>query len=381
MTGLHIMRKLSLISLVMCLLCAVCVCAMGAAIKCASCGDKNGSGSKFCDQCGSPLASVRGQGKAAADVPAVVVQQEPAAVLSATVSATVVACELKAASEALQKRNGWLALFYCENAMALNSLADCPKDVEGKLLEMHGQCMAAVKSGAKPCRMCDGTGSFVLRSSSMSKESRDRNKAAVQETCTACNGVGVVAGRAGLDALRSSYDGTLKAYGLQREAAKWSPIGSTWVPAGIAGNLSWRQVSTLKRVTASRCPDCAGFGQVSCIKCDGVSRLKCTSKSCTNGFVPRKSGDRMMMVRCGVCDGRAAIRCSACEGSGGKACKTCRGRGKLPVCRKCDGDGLRRCDGCGGTGFVKKVLCIACRGCGQILCRSCLGAARVKETD
>lgn len=368
------------------LLCLGCVCAMGALLICAKCGHENDQGSRFCSHCGAGFSESAGPGPGPGVNPPAVAQANPDTA-AAPVSAAVVEGDLKAAAEQLDKRNGWMALFYCENAMALNSVAKTPKDLADRVLKLHERCTAGVRSSVKECSLCNGTGSITRQNTSMSIEARKRNQTPINEICTSCRGTGIVPGRSGLDALKHGYDGALKTYGVLREAAKWVPIGNAWVPADLEVKLSYRQIVTLKRITGSRCSGCAGSGQITCAKCAGAGRLKCPSRTCASGYVAKKldsgldSSGRTLMVRCSVCDGRTSIKCSECDGYGSEPCKTCRGRGKLATCQRCDGDGLKRCSDCNGTGTFKKAVCVGCRGCGSILCRSCMGSGRVRESD
>ena len=362
-----------------------CVCALAALLICSKCGYENDPGSRFCSHCGAAL--VGGAEVNPSDTvnpPAGAPETAGAPIL---VSAALVEGELKAATDQLDKRNGWLVLFYCENAVALNTIAKTGKDVNERVLLLHGKCEAAVKSSVKECRVCDGVGSLVKQSSSMSVEGRSRNQAAVKEVCPACHGTGIVPGSAGLDALKHGYDVALKQYAIMREGARWVPVGNAWIPLSLDCKLNYRQVATLKRLTGSRCQECVGTGQTSCSKCDGAGRLKCPNHNCIGGFVTKKlddklgAEDRVISVRCSTCDGRGSIKCSACDGDGSLTCKICRGRGKLPICQHCDGEGLVQCSTCDGTGMQKKASCKVCGGCGSILCRSCMGCGRIRKSD
>ncbi|MEI6808779.1 MAG: zinc-ribbon domain-containing protein [bacterium] len=371
-------------------ICIGCISVMAAVFVCDKCSYENDAGSKFCSHCGAPFAAgteLNNQGMAA-NVPGA--GQGAAGAVGAAqvvISVAVIEGELKAASEQMEKRNGWLALLYCENAMALNAIARTPKNLAERVLELHGKCEAGVRSSVKECRVCDGKGNVVRQDSSMSVEARRRSQTPINETCTACRGTGIVPGRSGLDALKHGYDSALKMYAVLRQGSRWAPVGNAWVPPDTDSNLSYRQIATLKRVTGSRCSICAGAGQFTCAKCSGSARLKCPSRTCSSGYVPKKieaglgTSGRVLMVRCGECDGRGTIKCSGCDGYGSASCKVCRGRGKLPICDRCDGDGLKRCTDCNGTGMQKKVICNGCRGCGNILCRSCMGSGRIRESD
>ncbi len=360
------MRAYRMILLFVCMLCFCCLYAFGALLICGKCGYESEPGCKFCSHCGSGFTPGTEDSAKAGDPKDE--RHAVAAALSATVTATVVDSELQAASKCLAGRKGWLALFYCENAMALNSIANTDKDMAERVRVLHSQCMAGVKASVKACRTCSGTGS-----------------SAGSRTCTACRGTGTVPGKAGLDALKHGYDSALKKYVVLRDAAKWVPVGNSWVPADMKDTLSFRQEASLKRVTGSRCQACAGSGHTSCEKCDGLGKLKCTSRACSNGYVKKKIGQgfdssqREITAKCEVCGGQTTITCPACEGYGSKACRFCRGSGQLPVCQRCDGDGLKRCDACDGAGIDRKnAVCSECRGCGRILCRTCLGDGRGK---
>lgn len=367
--------------------CVGCLTAVAAILICAKCSYENEPGSKFCSHCGAPFAAGAEPGPEVPTNKPQALVQGVAGAAQAMVTPVIVEGDLKAALEQLEKRNAWLALLYCENAMALNAIAKTPRSIGEGILEMHGQCEAGVRSSVKECRVCDGKGAIVKRDSSMSVEARRRNQAPVNETCTACRGTGIVPGRAGLDALKQGHDGALKMYAVLRQGAKWVPVGNAWVPPDMDSKLSYRQVAALKRVTGSRCPNCAGAGQITCAKCSGSARVKCPNKACSNGFVAKKldaglgSANRVIMVRCSECEGRGTVKCQACDGYGSTACKTCRGRGRLAICDRCDGDGLKRCTECSGTGMQKKAICNGCRGCGSILCRTCMGSGRTRESD
>lgn len=357
----------------------VCVCAVAAILICAKCGYENDQGSRFCKHCGAALA-LGAEPNPAVTTNTPVGGQEAAVAAPVVVSTAVTESELRAASEQLERRNGWLALFYCENAMALNAIAKTSRNLTDRVLQLHEECEAGVRSSVRECRVCDGTGSIARHGNS---GDRGESKA----TCTTCSGTGIVPGRAGLDALKHGYDGAMKMYSVLRMGARWVPAGNAWIPPDLDGKLNHRQIAALKRVTGSRCPNCAGTGQMTCSKCNGLTRVKCPNRQCSNGRVQKKlepglgGQERTIMVSCGECGGRGSIKCSGCDGHGSVACKACRGSGILPVCQLCDGEGLKKCSDCKGTGKKKAVVCSGCGGCGSILCRSCMGSGRIRESN
>ena len=166
-------------------ICIGCISVMAAVFVCDKCSYENDAGSKFCSHCGAPFAAgteLNNQGMAA-NVPGA--GQGAAGAVGAAqvvISVAVIEGELKAASEQMEKRNGWLALLYCENAMALNAIARTPKNLAERVLELHGKCEAGVRSSVKECRVCDGKGNVVRQDSSMSVEARRRSQTPINET-------------------------------------------------------------------------------------------------------------------------------------------------------------------------------------------------------
>lgn len=283
------------------------------------------------------------------------------------------------------KGYGWVGLFFCENAMALNMLATNDVSEADRILLLHQKCEKGVRHSVKPCPYCGGSGSLQKTIEVASLDGGVSSKKAGKGVCPACRGMGIVAGRAGLSAVEAVYGTSLGKYTVLRQGARWIPVGSAWIPPELDGKLNAKQIATMKRVSGARCPACLGFGQITCEKCGGVGKAKCPNNACSGGIVSKKlekgltTSPRELHVRCSVCDGLSFVRCSACSGGGSLACKTCNGTGKLPVCKRCDGGGVNVCSKCKGSGAVKDATCDTCGGCGAVLCTVCTGDGRKKK--
>ncbi len=384
------MRK-SLFASGLCLAFAVltwCCCATAALSICGKCGYENQADALFCSHCGT---SVRGDGDAAEEDADVTPEpaEAPAKAAPEVLSADTVDGDMQAASRSLARKKGWLALFYCENATALNLVARADTNRSDRILGVHAACEQAIRADARACPACGGSGSVARELDTVSSKGERIQHTGPGVSCATCGGNGAIRGKASLAQLAYEYGQASKEYELSRQSLRWVPVGRAWVPPECDGKLNARQIATLKRTVATRCQRCLGFGQITCDECKGAGRMKCPNKKCRNGTIERVTqqglanekrskgaGTPSLRVTCDVCAGAGAIRCAACAGRGSIACSICGGTGKRPVCRTCDGEGLRLCSKCRGTGTYRDAPCDACGACGAILCNSCRGDGR-----
>ena len=344
---------------------------------CSKCGYENPQGSLFCAHCGSPFGAASAAVTSAPPPEAAVTP--PGLRGGAVVEPALIDQELQRASGYLQHDEAWLALLFTENALALNLLCRTNSLLAQGLNLAHEAAERKIRMTVGACPACNGTGKTGQR------QPQDSGGAlgvrVLPSICAHCNGTGLQPAPRSLERVHQDYGRAIKQYTTLRQAERWVPLGRTWIPHELDGRVTPPQIAALKRVTASRCPDCLGMGQVSCEKCSGTGQIRCTNRGCVDGYVVKKaamgfsgSSGRTLKVQCDVCKGHGFISCPACFGSGGISCSTCKGTGKLPLCRSCDGEGLRSCSRCNGTGTDRHGdPCASCGGTGGVLCPSCKG--------
>jgi len=141
-------------------------------------------------------------------------------------------------------------------------------------------------------------------------------------------------------------------------------VGDAWVPPSLEAELNVRQIVQLKRLCATPCDKCIGFGRIKCPKCDGTGSILCDNKGCKNGYIVSEKDGKLSPGKL-----RSTTKCPVCMGKGKISCEECNGNGNI-ICDKCGGTGERAlCSRCNGNGFVfageKMIICPACGGDGH----------------
>lgn len=359
---------------------------------CGKCGHENDEDSRFCSHCGGSLADAQEVTTEGADKPPLEVEpeiDEPEPGVS--IEGPVIEAELEEASKFLQKHNGWLAKLFCENAMALNMLADDGETRSEKILKMLLNCDRAVRRTGKTCPDCGGTGRLGRKMDSVTTSGATVEMALPDASCSMCGGTGRMVGANALSVIKEQRNAAIKDYTILRTSRRWVSVGRAWIPPEYDRKLGVRQTCILKRTTGAMCEDCLGLGRSGCTGCNGTGAVKCGEEGCENGMIVKQAaglggnGDQawrkehVMRSKCPRCGGRGLEPCPDCRGRGSVACETCGGTGMRAVCRKCDGQGFTACRKCAGSGRYRDKECASCRGEGVATCSTCLGDGRSKD--
>jgi|GEM_PF-1469792 len=365
--------------------------ASGELLICPKCKYENDSGNVSCSYCGeafpnSPGPATISNGEAIpsladAPVPALAIPRK-----TANIDPAVIRKELDTANAYLEKNLPWMAFFYAENAMALNMISTGDTDLADRFPAIIRQCEKKIRTAPRKCPFCKGSGKTRQTVEMVGLDGQTSSHTAAEKPCQICGGRGTVSGQADQSALVKGYTQTIKQYSVIRMSEKWVPLGQAWIPGNLDGQLSPEQMAFIRRTIGGSCPDCIGFGKVSCSRCGGTGKNRCTAAGCKDGFVSKKLVGLMTKTHysfkkepCPKCKGTAIVTCTECEGSAIATCQACNGTGKLPICPECHGQGLSACNKCDGSGKFSGGTCPACEGNRRKLCSMCGGDGRRQQ--
>ncbi len=382
------------------MLCAVFVCLSSVVVSaviadwliCGKCGYENDADGKFCSHCGESLAGAQeiSAEQTSEPVPDVISEvAKPEAPLS--IEPGVIEAELQEVSEFLKKRNGWVAKLFCENAMALNMLAEDGEQRWERVLKLLSDCEKAVRRTGKACPDCGGTGRLGRKMDSVTTSGTTVEMTLPDAACPRCRGSGRMVGVNALSVIKEQRNAAVKDYALLRTSRRWVSVGRAWVPPEYDRKLGIRQTCILKRTTGAMCEACLGLGRSGCTACNGTGAVKCDEEGCEDGIIVKQvaglggDGDQawrkehVMRSKCPACGGKGLQACPDCGGRASVACETCGGTGMRVICRKCDGQGFATCRKCAGSGRYRDRECASCRGEGVAICSTCLGDGRATD--
>lgn len=373
---------------------AFCLCAAAGLLICGKCGYENPDGSRFCNHCGNDMNTAAQVAEVKAD-PASSQVARPVAEHIDRIDTAIVDRELETSVEYMKKHRPWMALLFCENAMALNGIATPDTTRAERILKLHTECEGAMLGTDQRCGACGGTGVAEAGMKSISTTGSVSTQSVSSRICVVCGGRGTMQGKAGSMQMAYAFGQAQKEYILLRQGHAWVPVGEAWIPQELDGRLDFRQIAALKRAVSARCGSCLGLGKSACSRCNGTGSVKCPVDGCIGGQVESKveggltstrkskSGDKKkevsLRIKCERCEGMGAVRCGQCGGGGTVMCPSCQGSGRRPACTKCDGEGIKLCSRCVGSGSNRGKACEACRACGAILCSECHGDGKSRR--
>lgn len=368
--------------------------ALAALRICPGCGTEALSEEAVCRHCGAGLP---------VEAPAVVVEPAaetpPDAAATNRVSPQTLTMEMARAEEgqarARWERGDWPgALLWGRNAVAWYSAQGADGLLAAAKLDvaLTGLRRAALLK-PRSCPACEGSGVRRIQIVKLSGEIIERD--APGAACPACRGRGSLSGRLTPEEIESVRATAMTSFALlqrQKGREEWTGI---WLPVGLSGSLSTRQIVAFRKGFGALCPDCLGFGRSGCESCGGTGFTACRNSGCVQGTeicpdcggIGRLKGsantNSMILTcpgckgsgrrSCPACEGRGLMECGDCEGKGEILCRRCKGIGHPAACVRCGGAGLADCTRCGGTGLDRGAACAACKTEGVIPCRSCTG--------
>lgn len=348
-------------------------------VICAKCGHESGEDAQFCGHCGSAFGE---EDDDSGDATAVVSQTGGATTIVDHIDGSVVENDLKKASVYAARSRWWRALFYSENAMALNLCAKPNEDRKARVAKSLKKCRGKVASlgGGMKCGTCEGKGKIPAPLVVESLNGGTFEHKGMGLTCKVCHGAGRLPSKGSLSRQLSRYGKAKRYYAEARQGDGWVPLGDMWIPSDLEERLSFPQMAKMMRAVSGRCGGCLGFGAATCEACRGAGKAGCPD--CKTGLNVRMAEgfdgvkDLKMSVKCETCAGNGWLSCRACRGRRSISCESCSGIGRTPFCEECHGKGLAKCGACSGKGSSEGKVCEECRGCGSVLCTSCDGSCR-----
>jgi len=372
--------------------------AVGALLTCPKCGYEQVEGTAKCTHCGADLPQ-----------PPPKLSTEPVKTVKPT-WAIAADDDWRKASAAATEKKLWLAWFYAHNAYTLNMMTEgTTSSRAAKLVSLMEGYEKRLSTSAVTCPLCKGTGHADVHIKSTS--GRDMVMHSDSAQCKFCGGAGTLGIYVRADLLNHDRAQVKRDYDALQKDRGWSGLSGLWLPEDLTKDLTLKERVQLMRTLGSPCLDCAGFGRLACVKCDGAGWAKCSNAECDSGYVPcpdcggsgkpnqkaataantGKTGKYTALGSfcqtcsgtghslCRICKGAAHLACQTCNGKAIQVCKTCNGSGQNGVCSQCKGDGSMPCGHCHGSGKIRNATCTDCNGEGQVLCPTCKGVGKVAK--
>ena len=357
-------------------LCAAAVWAQGLII-CKSCGREAKEGETVCSRCDTPLPLPRRE-EAPAAAPAVNASAEVVKLAAAAVEGSY-----RLAKEAEAVSPG-IAMCYYQNAIAIMRLlppGHFPKEVSEALLNGRGRMFQMVMTGKVKCKICNGSGKYQM--DLRKTDPAGTVKAVTGVPCPACKGKGGLQGMSDVPQAKTTLLQGQGEFERRQMLAGEVRVGRAFVPAALDALLLPPQRALVMTGMQVACDSCRGTARQPCATCKGTRWVKCTNTGCKGGVVELPQAKKGEIVskrlneeegtKCPRCAGLGEIVCATCEGNGSVSCQQCSGGGTAPRCTRCTATGLQECQKCKGSGKIKDAPCLDCGGGGISLCTTCRG--------
>ncbi len=359
---------------------AVCLTAFAGHVICPQCGWEMPDTKEKCSHCGADLPSVEYESSANQNKDLFASSDRADGVGYEDKIYSALTEDFKFGRRHFERGDPFLAVLFCRNAMALNTLSSLTGRLERgkKFVAAIEICEDRIKSAEASCFVCDGSGKLVVTGLSLSGSSI---RASTTKPCSYCGGDGKIRIFRPVDGLKYSKSKALSAFERHQQNRNRVRVGRVWVPEYGEESLSLEEKVKLKQLWPEVCEECAGLGLSQCSNCSGRGYVPCSHPKCKNGYIENKRSNRLgsgarTRSRCPNCGGLGFEKCSDCRGSGSVICEKCGGTGMKPRCKNCDGTGLRDCSKCGGTGEYRGETCPECSGEGKEKCSICHGYGR-----
>ena len=345
-------------------------------IICKSCGREAKEGETACSRCDTALP-VPPKEEVPVAAPALDVSAE-----AVKLAAAAVESNYRLAKEA-EEIVPSVALCYYQNAIAIMRLVPAgrfPKDVGDALLNGRGRMFQLVMTGMVKCKICNGSGKYQMDMRKTDPTGTVRALSGVP--CTACKGKGGTQGMADIPLAKTTLLQGRGEFERKQMLAGEVRLGHAFVPAELEKLLLIPQRALVMTGMQVPCDSCRGTARQPCTTCKGTRWVKCPHTGCRNGVIDvpvkrdvitTKRINEEDTTKCPRCAGFGEIVCGPCDGNGSIPCVQCAGSGTAPRCVRCTATGLQECQKCKGTGKIKDAPCADCNGGGIALCTTCRG--------